>query len=374
MKVEGERIVRISRLGERDPQTYDFGGKLVLPGLIDMHVHLRDFDLSYKEDIKSGTSAAAAGGFVAVADMPNTKPRVDSLEVLKWREEIARQKALVDYGFYVGVGRLEGTEKLALGLKVFMPQEYYSGQREKTLRSIEYAEGHGMLTVVHAEDPSLGETPEAEAHAIREICGLGLRRLHITHVSSRAGHSQIRGATCDTCPHYLLLGGSSPPHSKVHPSIKGREDSEYLLQAVRRGGIQAISSDHAPHLPEEKAEGAAGFPGLETSLPLLLTLVNKGELSLERLVSAMAEQPARILGLKRLGSLEEGKYASFTVVDLKAESVIRPEEFRSKSKLSPFEGWKVRGLPVATFVRGKPVMLEEEVVGEPGWGKNLKFL
>jgi dihydroorotase (multifunctional complex type) len=386
IREEGGRIVEISRAGEGEALDFSGAGMVILPGLIDMHVHLRDELLSYKEDFTSGTSAAAAGGFVLVGDMPNTRPPVNSLARLEERERLAAGKALVDYGLYVGVGPLEGTERLSLGLKVFMTSDYYSDRRGETVEALRYAEQRKGLVVVHAENPRLYRegrlgmegTPEAEAEAVREICVQGLSRLHLTHLSSRAGLGTVRGATCDTCPHYLLLGGRElGPFAKVHPSIKGKEDSDALLQAIGEGKIQAITSDHAPHLPEEKGDPATapgGFPGLETALPLLLTLVNKGVLSLERLVELCSTNPARILGLEGFGSLEPGKFCSLTVVDLKAEDEIRAERFHSKSKFTPFEGWKVKGKPVATIVRGRLVMRGGEILEKPGWGKNVRRL
>jgi dihydroorotase len=385
LRAENGRIVEISKEEKGENiLSFDRPGFVILPGLIDMHVHLRDELLSYKEDFTSGTSAAAAGGFVLVVDMPNTRPPVNSLSRLEERERLASEKALVDYGLYVGVGSIEGAEKLSLGLKVFMTSDYYSDKRSETVRALKYAEQKKMLVIVHAENPKLyqdiglgmGGTPEAEAEAVKEICAQGLKRLHVTHLSSRAGLEALKDATCDTCPHYLLLGGQRlGPFAKVHPSIKGREDSEALLQAIKEGKIHAITSDHAPHLPEEKEDpitSPGGFPGLETTLPLLLTMVNRGILSLEEVVKLCSTNPARILGLRDFGSIEPGKFCSLTVVDLDKEGEIRAEEFRSKSKFSPFEGWKVKGRPVATIVRGKLVMFEGKILGKPGWGRNVK--
>lgn len=383
IRVEGEKISKLSGLAEEDEEVYDFTGKglVILPGLIDMHVHLRDWQLSYKEDFYTGTCAAAAGGFVAVCDMPNTRPKVDSVERLREREALASEKAVVDYGLYVGVGKMEKVEELAVGLKLFMQHDYYSEKRGEALAALRYARER-MVTVVHAENPSLYSdtplgmmgTPEAEEVAVREICRQG-GRLHITHLSSAAGLASLKGATCDTCPHYLLLGGEKlDARGKVHPSIKQKKDSEALLKALLEGRIHAVTSDHAPHQPWEKEGPAApgGFPGLETTLPLLLTLVNRGILTLGKLVEVCSTNPAKLLGLRNFGSLEAGNYASLTVVDLEAEGEIRAENFKSKSKFSPFEGWKVKGMPVATFVRGTPVMMAGEILVKPGCGKNLK--
>jgi dihydroorotase len=398
--VEDGRIAKIAK--ELSGEEFRFGrDRVVLPGLVDMHVHLRDFELSYKEDFETGTMAAAMGGFTAVADMPNTRPPVNRPSVLRKREEVARRKSFVDYALYYGVPEREPDlkdeiGKLAVGVKIFMHREFYGGRKEMVIKTLKFAARKNLPVICHAENPGffvrtgMGEvgTPEAEAEAIKDavrmVGELGFR-LHLTHLSSRAGTEvfarlKAKGISADTCPHYLLLTrenlGRLGGLAFVHPSIKEMEDRRALLRMLREGVIDAVTSDHAPHSLDEKMSErpVPGFPGLETTLPLLLTMVNRGLLSMRDIVRACAERPAEILGLRGIGKIEVGAWANFTVVDLRRTWRIDPSEFKSKARFSPFAGRTVKGMPVATIVRGEPVMLEREIVGKKGWGKNVKTL
>ena len=384
-------------------QTLDYSGKglVVLPGFIDMHVHLRDFELSYKEDLRTGTGAAAAGGFTVVADMPNTKPVVNTPLVLKERDRLARKEALVDYGIYYGVQERAAhltseVEAIALGFKVSMPEFYYTEKRRTVEDMFEFAAERHMLVVTHAENPeffvktSMGEigTPEAEASAIKDFAACAFRygfEPHVTHLSSAAGLEECLrwkgrlGLTIDTCPHYLLLtkadilaqGGIA----KIKPALKSREDIEALLKGLKEGKVDAITSDHSPHLLTEKLDpqrAPPGFPGLETSVPLMLGLMEKGLLTLEDLVLLYVINPAKILGISKAGSIEKGKVGNLTILDLDRKGKIEPHNFVSKAKYSPFEGREVKGTPISTIVRGQPVMLDRELVASKGKAANVK--
>ena len=402
--IEDGRIARVAReIREPADEVLDYMGRgfLVLPGFIDMHVHLRDFELGYKEDVSSGTAAAAMGGFTVVADMPNTIPRVNTPEVLEEREHLAKRKALVDYGIYYGVPDRDAhltdeIEALAIGFKVFMPEEFYTEKRWLVEKTLEYAARKRMLVVAHAEDPRfftktwIGEagTPEAEASAIRDFAGRALAsgfRPHVTHLSSAAGVKESLGwkekvkLTTDTCPHYLLLSDTDArllgPIAKIKPSIKSSGDSRFLLERLKDGSIDALTSDHSPHSLEEKADPVKalhGFPGLETTLPLLLTMVDEGSLSLADLVRVCSTNPAKILGLSLAGSIEEGKVGNLTIIDLHRRGKIDSGSFMSKAKYSPFEGREVKGMPVTTIVRGQLVMLDRELVAPEGGATNVK--
>jgi dihydroorotase len=401
--IEDGRIGKVSReINERADEALDYSGQgyLILPGLIDLHVHLRDFELSYKENFHTGTSAAAMGGFTVVADMPNTRPRVNTLEILRERERAAKSKSIIDYGLYFGlpdreVDLVEGIESLAVGFKIFMQHEFYTGKRLLTEKVLEFASEKRMLVVVHAEDPrfsinteigSVG-TPEAEAHAIEEISSYALRYLfplHVTHLSSAAGVGEFlkwkkqMPITADTCPHYLLLNEEDAQIkgaiAKVYPALKSKSDAEVLLERVRDGSIDAICSDHAPHSLEEKLDlqsAHGGFPGLESTLPLLLTMVNKGLLGIYDVVRACTTNPSKILGLNA-GAIEEGKTGNLTIIDLHRRGKIDPKSFMSKAKYSPFDGRDVEGMPVATIVRGQIVMLDRKIIARAGCGVNVK--
>jgi len=377
-------------------------GVVILPGLIDLHVHMRDFELSYKEDFRSGTMAAAAGGFTVVADMPNTLPPVNKPSVLRERERTARKKSFVDYALYYGVPEsprhlTDIVPELAVGVKIFMHREFYSEEkREMVVKTLEFVREKGMLAVVHAEKPGferrtklgLERAPEAEAEAIKEIAELSERtgfRLHITHISSALGagvfaKAKKRGVSGDTSPHHLLLTKKDAEKiggiAWVEPPLRDARDRDVLLKMLRRGIIDAVASDHAPHSLEEKLSDppAPGFPSIEILASLMLTLVRRGGLRLEDFVRACSTRPAEILGLRRMGAIEEGMLANLTAVDLRKKFRIDPSRFISKAKFSPFAGKEVTGAPVVTIVRGKVVMAEGEIVGEEGWGKNVKTI
>jgi dihydroorotase len=405
--IEGGIISKIARgdLNVRADESLDFRGKpdcLILPGFIDAHVHLRDLELSYKEDFYTGTRAAAKGGYTIIADMPNSKPRTNTPSSLEEKARIAEEKAMVDFGLYYGVPKdpahlTEIVKELAIGIKIYMVEDFYSETREMAMMAFSYAAGENLPVVVHAENPSFFvdslsgkiRTTEAEASAIGDACAAATNygfQLHVTHLSSLKGLNEfIRwkeklGCTSDTCPHYFLLTEevveSLKGVAKVYPPLRGEADVRAILEAVRTGKIDAITSDHAPHAIWEKAvefeRALGGFPGLETTLPLLLTLVEKNLLKLEDLVKLCSTNPAKIFRIKNVGAIEEGKIGNLTVVDLSRRHKIEPENFESKSKLSPFGGMEVIGKAVATIVRGSPVMLEGEIIGEKGWGTNVK--
>jgi dihydroorotase (multifunctional complex type) len=323
------------------------------------------------------------------------------MKILKERDRVAKGKALVDYALYFGVpereGELtEGFERLAVGFKIYMQEEFYSDKRDAVERVLEHASHKKALVVVHAEDPKFFRetsagmvgTPKAEVSAIEDISRYNPNRefpLHITHLSSSAGLKEIlklkrvTSITSDTCPHYLLLTDddvrTKGAFAKVDPHPKRTSDLTALLSGLRRGEIEALSSDHAPHTLEEKKdleEAKSGFPGLETTLPLLLTMVDKKMFSLQDLVRVCAANPSKILGLSAIGEIERGKLGNLTIVDLQRRTKIDPKNFMSKAKYSPFEGREVKGVPVATIVRGQPVLLDGEVVARRGWGVNVK--
>ena len=367
--------------------------QIALPGLIDMHVHMRDFQLGYKEDFQTGTRAAAKGGFTVVADMPNTKPPVNTVNSLIERDRVARSKAVVDYGLYYGVSNeLNDTvKKLVLGFKVYSHEDYYSPLKDLTLKTIKYASLNSMPVLVHAENPRLFENevrpPSAEESAIRDFAFLSRSysfHLHITHLSSAQGVQAVKEAkqlstsiTADTCPHYLLLSDEDyaklGPIARVYPPLRSKQDREMVLKALAEQVIDAVSSDHAPHTLDEKlsSKPPGGFPGLETTLPLMTTLVSKGVLSLDQLVHLLAVNPSKILKLRKHGFLAEGFVGNVTIVDLSEEWAICSSEFESKAKYSPFDGFHVKGKAIATIVRGSVVM-ERGEVKVSGGGANVK--
>ncbi len=401
----------------------DAEGLLVFPGIIDEHVHFREPGFDWKEDFRTGSMAAAAGGVTTVLDMPNTEPpTVDRLGFTAKLEEASR-KSVVDFGFYAGVvpGKVEALRDLAelgvVGVKLYMSETTGIGEPVDGLdlvRAMEVAASLGLRVGVHAEDGMM-------IAALREVLRAGGRRdplahidarpvlaevlavvkallaakvtgcrLHVFHLSSGEALGMIRAlrpmgidVTVETCPHYLLLDGREALKrlgnvAKDNPPIRGREDAEALWEALRRGEIDAIGSDHAPHLPEEKKvedvwTAPSGFPGVETMLPLMLTEAHRGRLTYAEISQLLSEGPARIWGLyPRKGAIAVGSDGDLTIVDPEVETVIRSEGLHSKSKVTPFEGFKVKGLPVYTVVGGEVVMEKGEVREDVRRGKLVR--
>jgi len=385
----------------------------ILPGFIDLHVHLRDLAYSYKEDYYTGTGAAAKGGIVLVCDMPNTKPPTNTLDNLKLKVNKARSKALVDYGLYYGSPKdtreLKYVTNHIVGFK-FYPEDIFTYFDKNVFGEVaNKAANNDLLLVFHAEDPrlfnqrappGLERTDIAEYSAIDNIINITrnlLRhkvKIHITHISSAKSLQLLLKTkkqyynefevTWDVTPHHILLDNTmyriNAGLYKVYPTLKTRYDNMRLYLALLNNEVDAITTDHAPHSLNEKMrpynEACPGYPGLETVVSLLLTMVNKDLLSLESVVRYYSYNPARILNLKGLyGVISKGAYASLTIVDLKAEWKVKAEDFVSKAKYSPFEGWSLQGKPYLTMVRGKIVFHDNMLYGElRGWGKNVREL
>ena len=394
---------------------------LVLPGLIDEHVHLRDEGKAYKEDFQTGTAAAAAGGFTTVLDMPNNEPVTMSQETLRNRMAIAERKVLVNVGFYS-----EFPKKLveakgiisegAVGFKLFMGCQIggLNIDDDQALHDAfkEVAEVNVPLAV-HAEDKALltkneGNLKQAkksstaafqkahsetvELKAIERLLKISAQtdvRLHFCHVSTEEGLNAIveakksgRKVTCEVTPNHLLLSTADLEHYGqlliMTPPLRSKNHVEALWKGLEAGWIDALGSDHAPHALSEKSASSVwnvkvGVPGLETTLPLILMLVKKNRLSLAQAVQLLAEKPAEIYGLNDRGHLEQGKNADLTVVDFNRKFKIDASKFKSKAKYSPYDGWEVQGKLVKTFVNGLLVFDEEgEIVAKAGSGSIVR--
>jgi dihydroorotase len=419
LAINNGRIFRIAKETNlpRASTKLDLQGCIVIPGLIDMHVHLRDQQLAYKEDFFTGTSAAAAGGVTLTVDMPNNKPVTMSLESLRERMKLAEKRIIVNVAFYsafpANLGEMPSiVEEGAVGFKLFLSQRIGGLDIEDNdvlLRAFNKVGETNTLVAVHAEDKEILENikkkmkqagrndmnahlevhpPNAEMKAIQRISQLVKEskiRAHFCHVSSAAGLNAFLRAkkmglsvTCEVTPHHLFLSHEQLKRCQtialVHPPLRTSKDIKALWNALTRGLIDTIASDHAPHTIEEKEaksiwEIKPGIPGLETTLPLLLTQVNEGKLALSDLVKMTSEKPAEILNLKDRGSLDQGYLADFVVVDIHRKHKIDSSRFLSKAKYSPFDGWKVRGKPIKTFVNGQLVIDEGEIVAKPGAGQ-----
>lgn len=387
---------------------------LVLPGLIDAHVHLRDEGKAYKEDFFSGTAAAAAGGFSTVLDMPNNDPVTMSMQTLRKRMEIAARKILVNVGFYSefpdDLGKLPGiVSEGAVGFKLFMGCQVGGLDIDRDEQIKEAFFEVSKLTVpvaVHAEDKYLlnlneqrlkqakrntvdaflmAHSEEVELKAVQRALKTSDQtgvHLHFCHVTTQTSLNAIveskklgKTVTCEVTPNHLLLSTADLDCNRklliMAPPL--RNNVEALWQGINDGTVDSLGSDHAPHTLEEKSASSiwdvkVGVPGLETTLPLMLTMVRKNRLPLSRMVELLAEKPAKIFNLKGKGKLEEGNDADLTVVDFNQKWTICASKFKSKAKFSPYNCLEVIGKPVKTIVNGSLIMDDGEIVAKPGSG------
>ncbi|MEV2909308.1 dihydroorotase [Paenibacillus larvae] len=377
----------------------DAAGKLVAPGLIDMHVHLREPGFEHKETIATGTRSAAKGGFTTIACMPNTKPVIDTAETVRLIYDKAEQEGsgvrVLPYGSITvrELGReLTEFEDLKKAGVIGFTDDGVGIQSAQMMKdAMNLAKSLDMPVIAHCEDDTLvvgapvtegsfakkhglkGIPNESEAiHVGRDILLAEATSVHyhVCHVSTEQSVRLIRQAkqlgihvTAEVCPHHLILSEEDIPgldaNWKMNPPLRSPRDVEALLEAVEDGTIDIIVTDHAPHSQEEKAKGMQhapfGIVGLETAFPLMYTrFVETGRWSLSFLLDKMTAKPAEVFGLKS-GKIEIGQDVDITIIDLESEHPVNPEQFLSKSKNTPFAGWKLKGWPVLTMVGGTTV-------------------
>ena len=390
--VEGGRIVPVA--GAAPDRTVDLGGRHVIPGLVDVHVHLREPGFSQKETIASGTAAAARGGYTTVCSMPNLNPAPDAPDTLRAQTDIIRRDAVVrvvPYGCITmgqrGAGELVDFAALAPDVVGFSDDGRGVQSDELMEEAMRRAAKAGRPIVAHCEVDDLlrgGYIHDGEycrVHGHKGICseseGTQVERdialaekigcqYHVCHVSTKESVELVRRAkargvrvSCETAPHYLLLCDEDLQEDgrfKMNPPLRSREDRAALIAGVADGTIEVIATDHAPHTAEEKSRGLAGsamgIVGLECAFPLMYKyMVLPGTLTLEKLVALMSDNPRRIFGLG--GGLNVGDEADFTVLDLGAQYEVDPAAFLSKGRATPFAGWPVLGRAVLTVVGGR---------------------
>lgn len=373
----------------------DASGLLVLPGLVDMHVHLREPGFEYKETVRTGTHAAVRGGFTTVCAMPNTSPVNDNSSVTDF---VIRKAIQEGYCTVYPVGAItkgqKGEELAEIGIMRNAGCVAFSDDGRPVMnslimrRALEYTKAFGVPVISHCEDLELAEggvmnegavsltlglrgiPPQAEEvmvardTALAELTG---GKLHIAHVSTAGSVRIIREAkargisvTAETCPHYFSIKEDAVfgynTNAKVNPPLRTDADIAAIKEGLSDDTIDVIATDHAPHHRDEKLrefdQAPSGISGIETALALSLRLVDEGVLTLGRLVEKMALRPSQILGLGK-GTLRPGADADVAIVDPAREFTVEPERFVSKGKNTPFEGWKLRGVTVITISKGK---------------------
>jgi dihydroorotase len=403
--LEDGRVAAVGRNLERaNAEVFDANGLIVAPGFIDMHVHLREPGIEHSETIETGARAAAAGGFTSICCMPNTLPVNDNATVTSYIIERARQQAVVNV-FPIGAITRDsaGKELAAIGSMrnagiVAISDDGRPVMNARVMRrAMQIAKSLGLPVIDHCEDLHLSEG--GDMHEGLHSTQLGLRgipsssedvmvardivlaettgvRFHVAHISSRNSIAMVAYAkkmglpvTCEATPHHFALTdadiGTYDSNYKMKPPLRSECDTAAVIEGIVSGTVDAIATDHAPHPGSEKMQEFEKCPfgiiGLETALALTLEkLYHTGKITLTRLVELYTTGPARILGLDR-GTLRVGSPGDLTIFDTELAWTYDVNESYSKSKNSPFDGWKFRGAPVATIVNGKSVWQRETV-------------
>jgi dihydroorotase len=376
-------------------RTIDATGLFVLPGLVDMHTHLREPGFENKETIRSGTMAAVKGGFTSVCCMPNTNPVNDNETVTEF---ILRKNHAEGSCYVYPIGAItkgqRGEELAEMGMMREAGCVAFSDDGHPVMnsllmrRALEYSKVFDVPIVSHCEDLTLSEGGAMNEGAVSLLLGLGGipcaaeevmvardvilaeltgGRLHIAHVSTEGSVRTIRQAkergirvTAETCPHYFSISEEAvkfyDTNAKVNPPLRRQKDIDAIREGLKDGTIEVIATDHAPHHRDEKLrefdKAPSGISGLETAVALSLRLVHEGVLTMSQLVEKMALNPARILGLHK-GTLKAGSDADVVIVDASKEFKVESKKFISEGKNTPFEGWVLQGMPVMTVCKGK---------------------
>ncbi|HEX6511225.1 MAG TPA: allantoinase AllB [Chloroflexota bacterium] len=416
LAIEEEKIVEVApddRLPSAKRQL-DARGNHILPGIIDDHVHFREPGLTYKEDFGSGSLAAVMGGVTCVCDMPNTRPPTATAELVRDKQRLAEAHAYCDFGLY-GLMAQDNIDQLApmaeagvIGYKCYLGEttgNIPAPDDGMLLEQMHVIASLGLRAGFHAENNAImqhgirklkesGRT-DARAHldsrptvceleAIQRVCLFARQtdcRAHIFHLSSAEGlamllDSRRRGidVTSETCPHYCFLPADIYERAgtavRMNPPVR-LSGGDRLLAGLAAGDIDCIATDHSPHTPEEKLhdnvwEAVSGFVGVETSVQLFLSeAVNAGKMTLRQYVAASSTNVARAWGMASKGQLAPGFDADVTIVDLQREWVLDANQLHSRNHVTPFDGWRGRGLPIATIVRGQLMVEEGNIVGSP---------
>jgi len=397
--VDDGRIVEIaSKIRKSGRKEIDARGLIVAPGFIDMHVHLREPGREDAETIETGTNAAARGGFTGVACMPNTNPVNDSEAVTSFILERAREVAKIAVYPIGAITKGSRGETLAeigemrrSGIVAISDDGHPVQNSQIMRRAMEYSRLFDIPVIDHCEDKNLasdgvmhegfystilglrGINPAAEeTHVVRDtiLARHTGSRLHIAHLSTRFSLDAVRRAkkekisvTCEVTPHHLLLTdaqvSSYDTNMKMNPPLRAQEDVDALVEGMVSGSVDVITTDHAPHNINDKMlefdRAPFGVVGLETAVGLILDrFVRTGILGMERMVEMFSRNPARILGLER-GTIAKGAVADITVLDPDREWVVKSADFESRSRNTPFEGYKLRGAPAMTIVKGRVI-------------------
>ncbi len=375
-------------------ETFDATGLTILPGIIDAQVHFRDPGLTHKEDLETGSRAAAAGGVTSFLEMPNTKPATTTAEALADKKKRASEVSYVNYGFFIGATKdnldvINSVPNVA-GIKIFMGSSTGDLLVDTPEALEEIFKNGKRLIAVHAEDEAILKankekfkqatlhdhyairSAEAALEATKLAVGFSQkynRRLHILHLSTKEeveylSQNKPWQVTVEATPQHLLLYAPEIYDEKgtlaqMNPPIRTRDHRDALWQALEEGIIDMIATDHAPHTLEEKSrpygEAPSGMPGVETLLPVMLTEVAKGNSTLDQIAMWLAERPAIVYSIENRGFLREGYFADLVIVDMNEKRTVKREQVYSRCGWSIWEGRELTGWPVLTMVNGEIV-------------------
>ena len=399
--INGEIIEKISEsieekkfLNKENVKIIDVKKKLIMPGVIDVHTHMREPGITYKEDFETGSKACAKGGITTFYDMPNTVPATTALENLLNKKELAGKKSIVNFGIHFGGSKNNNIDEIrkvlekkeANTVKIFM--NVTTG--EMLIEDDEILKGifeNSELVLVHAENEMIDK-----AIALNQKYGKGL---YVCHIPSAEELQKVIEAKKDNklnnerhpifaevTPHHLFLNEEIRESSernkmllRMKPELRKKSDNEFLWKAINEGCIDTIGTDHAPHLIEEKMEKVTfGMPGVETSLALMLTAYNEGKIELSVIQKLMCENPAEIMKIVRRGKLKEGYYADVIVVDTEKEWIAGVDDtLESKCGWTPYENWKLKGKNITTIVNGEIVYEKGKINENAKKGKVIEF-
>lgn len=392
---EGFSEEEIKNIEENEKlEIIDLKGKTVMPGVIDVHTHMREPGITAKEDFATGSRACAKAGVTTFYDMPNTIPTTTTLEALRDKKKLASEKSIVNYGFHFGGSRNNNIDEIkkvleakeANTVKIFM--NVTTGEMliedEDTLKNVFK---NSKLVLVHAENEMIDKAVEYNKNY-----GNGL---YVCHIPSKEELKKVLEAKknpelntekhpvyAEVTPHHLFLNEEireSTDRNKMllrmKPELRTKKDNEFLWEALNNGEVDTIGTDHAPHLISEKLEKITfGMPGVETSLALMLNAYNEGKVKLEMIQKLMSENPAKIMKISKRGKLEEGYYADVIAVDLDKEWTVGVDDtIESKCGWTPYENWKLKGKNVLTIVNGKVVYQNNKFNDNLENGKEVEF-
>ena len=398
--INGEIIQKISENidesrfeNNENTKIIDIEEKLVMPGVIDVHTHMREPGITYKEDFTTGSRACAKAGITTFYDMPNTIPTTTTLENLLEKKKLASEKAIVNFGFHFGGSKNDNVEEIkkvlssgeANTVKIFM--NVTTGEMliedDEILKKVFK---NSKLVLVHAENEMIDKAIE-----LNKNCGKGL---YVCHIPSENELKKVINAKknnelntkeypiyAEVTPHHLFLNTEireSTEQNKMllrmKPELREKSDNEFLWEAINRGEIDTIGTDHAPHLISEKLEKITfGMPGVETSLALMINAFNEGRISLEMIQKLMCENPAKIMKIEKRGKLEEGFFADIIVVDTQKEWIVAVDDtIESKCGWTPYENWKLKGKNTLTIVNGE-IVYKNGKINDIHKGKEIDF-